>query len=75
MYLVSGGASPRNFTSLRLMHPLKADEPMLATLAGIVTEVNHMQPAKALLPMTLIESGIMTLVICMLRKKALLAIS
>ena len=31
---------------VKLLHPEKAEEPMLVTLSGMVTEVNLLQPEK-----------------------------
>ena len=42
--------------------PLKADEPMVVTLSGMVMLVSPLQPRKAFWPMLIKLSGIVTLV-------------
>lgn len=45
-------------TLFKLVHPLKAEEPMLVTELGITILVNAVQPLKALLPMVVTVFGI-----------------
>ena len=53
-------ASLSNVIEVRLLHPEKAEPPMLVTLFGMVTEVKLLHPEKAELPMLVTLLGIVT---------------